>query len=125
MTAETINVNRIADRYIAVWNETDPARRGTLLAEDWSDDATYVDPLMSGEGHAQISALIGAVQDRFPGFRFTRDGGADGYGDKVRFSWALGPEAEPDMIKGTDFAVVKNGRLKSVTGFLDKVPETA
>lgn len=119
------DVNQIADRYVAVWNETDPARRGALLAEGWCDDATYVDPLASGSGHDQIGALIGAVQDRFPGFRFTRDGGADGYGDKVRFSWALGPETEPDMIKGTDFAVVVDGRLKSVTGFLDKVPATA
>jgi hypothetical protein len=26
------------------------------------------------------------------------------------------------MIKGTDFIVVEDGRLKSITGFLDKVP---
>jgi hypothetical protein len=26
------------------------------------------------------------------------------------------------MIKGTDFALVERGRLKSVIGFLDKVP---
>ena len=29
------------------------------------------------------------------------------------------------MIKGTDFAVVEDGRLRSVTGFLDKVPAGA
>jgi hypothetical protein len=29
------------------------------------------------------------------------------------------------MIKGTDFVVVENGRLKSITGFLDKVPTGA
>jgi hypothetical protein len=42
---------QIADRYIAVWNETDPARRRALLAEGWTENATYVDPLMAGEGH--------------------------------------------------------------------------
>lgn len=26
------------------------------------------------------------------------------------------------MIKDTDFAVLENGRLKTVTGFLDKMP---
>ena len=112
----------IADRYIAVWNEADPARRDALLAENWSADVTYVDPLMSGEGREEISALIGAVHARFPDFRFTLAGAADGYGDKVRISWALGPEAEPDMILGTDFIVIDNSRLKSVTGFIDKVP---
>jgi hypothetical protein len=116
---------QIADRYIAAWNETDQHRRSALLAEGWSATATYVDPLGAAEGHDQIGALIGAVQTRFPGFRFALDGVADGYGDKVRFSWTLGPETEPDMIKGTDFAVVHDGRLKSVTGFLNKVPASA
>ncbi|MCO5130823.1 MAG: nuclear transport factor 2 family protein [Xanthobacteraceae bacterium] len=116
------DATHIADRYIAAWNETDPARRDALLAENWSTDATYVDPVMSGEGRAEISALIGAVHARFPGFRFALAGAADGYGDKVRFSWALGPKTEPDMIQGTDFVVIDNGRLKSVTGFIDKAP---
>ena len=119
------DATHIATRYIAVWNETDPARRRALLAESWADNATYVDPLMGGEGHDQIGALIAAVHNRFPGFRFTLDGRVDGYGDKIRFSWALGPETEADMIKGTDFVVVENGRLKSITGFLDKVPTGA
>jgi hypothetical protein len=115
----------IADRYIALWNETDSGRRSALLAEGWSEDATYVDPQMKAAGHDAISTMIGSVHERFPGFRFTLDGNADGYGDRVRFSWLLGPQAEPDMIRGTDFAVVEDGRLKTVTGFLDKVPATA
>jgi SnoaL-like domain len=115
----------IADRYIEVWNETDLVRRNALLADGWCEDATYVDPLMRGDGRDRIGALIGGVHERFPGFRFTLDGCVDGYGDKIRFSWALGPEAEPDMIKGTDFAEIEDGRLKSVIGFLDKVPANA
>ncbi|HEY4083713.1 MAG TPA: nuclear transport factor 2 family protein [Burkholderiaceae bacterium] len=113
---------QIADRYISVWNETDPARRQALLAQDWSETAAYVDPMMAGKGRVQISALIGAVHERFPGFRFTLDGRVDGYGDRVRFSWALGSTTEPDLIKGTDFVLVEDGRVSSVTGFLDKVP---
>lgn len=115
----------IAERYIAVWNEADPVRRNALLAEDWNEDATYVDPLMRGDGREQINTLIGGVHQRFPGFRFSLDGHVDGYGDRIRFAWALGPEAEPDMIRGTDFVVLEAGRLKSVTGFLDKVPAGA
>jgi hypothetical protein len=48
-----------------------------------------------------------------------------GHADKLRFSWALGPASESDMIQGTDFAVVENGLLRSVIGFLDKVPAGA
>jgi hypothetical protein len=116
---------KIANAYISAWNETDPARRRAMISEGWTEDASYVDPLMSGKGREQIDGLICAVQDRFPGFRFALVGQADGHAEHVRFSWSLGPKGDEDMIKGTDFAVVEGGRLKSVTGFLDKVPATA
>jgi hypothetical protein len=59
-----IDAAQIANRYIAVWNETDPARRRALLAEGWTENATYVDPLMAGEGHDEVGALIAAVHER-------------------------------------------------------------
>ncbi len=119
------SARQIADCYIAVWNETDAARRSVLLAEGWEASATYADPMMQARGREHISALIGAVHERFPGFRFALDGQPDAYTDKIRFSWMLGPADQADMIKGTDFAVVADGRLSSVTGFLDKVPTSA
>jgi hypothetical protein len=119
------NPAMIADRYIALWNETDPGRRRDLLASTWTEDATYVDPLMQGAGHGQIDGLIAAVQARFPGFRFALIGQPDGYGDHVRFSWQLGPEGGEGLIEGTDFAVLDGERLKAVSGFLDKVPAGA
>jgi hypothetical protein len=121
MTPET-TPDTIAQRYIAAWNETDVGRRRALIAETWAEDATYVDPLMAGRGHAEVDALMGAVQQRFPGFRFALIGQPDGFGDKVRFSWGLGPGGAEPPIKGTDFVQVEDGRLKSVTGFLDQVP---
>lgn len=115
-------MNDLVDRYIAVWNETDAARRARLIAELWSADASYRDPLMQGEGHAGISQLVAAVHERFPEFRFSRLGAADFHGEHLRFSWALGLDGEEAMIKGTDFALLQHGRLRTVTGFLDQVP---
>lgn len=119
------DVAKIANAYITLWNETDPARRRDLIGQGWTADASYVDPLMSGRGPDEINGLIAGVQQRFPGFRFALVGQADGFGDHVRFSWSLGPKGDEEMIKGTDFAVVADGRLAKVTGFLDKVPATA
>jgi hypothetical protein len=115
----------IATRYIALWNETDPDRRKVLMADLWVEAATYRDPLMHGEGHDQIDALIAGVHRQFPGFRFALVGQPDGYGNQVRFSWQLGPDGIDGPIKGTDFATLENGRLKSVVGFLDQVPSAA
>ncbi len=113
----------IADRYISLWNETRADRRRAMLADLWDEGGTYVDPLMQGSGHDQIDALISAVHQRFPGFRFSLIGKPDGHADHVRFSWQLGPEGTDGPIKGTDFVTVDNGRLKQVVGFLDQVPD--
>jgi len=115
----------IASRYIDLWNEKAPDRRRAILADNWASDARYVDPLMSGNGHDGIDAMIAGVQQRFPAFRFTLIGEPNGYGDNVRFSWGLGPEGVDSPIKGTDFAVVRDGRIQSITGFLDQVPQSA
>lgn len=113
----------LVDRYLAIWNETDPARRRALIASTWSDDATYVDPLMRGEGHDGIDAMIAAAQAQFPGHSFAPLGEPDAHNDRLRFRWTLGPEAGATIVDGTDFAIVApDGRLASVSGFLDRVP---
>lgn len=118
-------VTQVAEDYITLWNETDAARRAAMLAETWTPQASYVDPLMRGVGHAEITGLITAVQQRFPALRFTLLGAADGYGEVVRFSWALGPKGGEAVVKGTDIVRRDGDRICAVTGFLDLVPQAA
>lgn len=119
------DVNTIARNYIDLWNERAPARRREMLAANWTSDARYVDPLMSGDGHDGVDALIAGVQQRFPDFRFRLIGEANGFGDHLRFSWGLGPDGADSPIKETDFAVLCDGRIRSITGFLDQMPASA
>lgn len=118
------SVTELIDRYIAAWNETDEARRRDLLAQTWTDDAVYTDPLVHAETRAGIDSLIEGVQAQFPGFRFHLTGNVDAHNDRVRFRWELGPEGQDAPAAGTDFGVIVGGRLQSVTGFLDRVPST-
>ena len=111
--------------YLATWNETDPERRAALLRERWTEGARYADPLARSDGRAAIDTMIGAVQARFPGFRFARLGTPDGHGEHVRFSWSLGPAGAEAPIKGSDVVVLADGRIDRVIGFLDQVPEGA
>jgi hypothetical protein len=83
------NATDIANRYIGLWNETDAQRRRALIARAWTEDASYVDPLMKGEGHGGIDAMIAGVQERFPGHRFSLRGDPEGHNDRIRFSWTL------------------------------------
>ena len=119
----TVDPAALADRYLAAWNEPEAARRRELIALAWTESASYVDPLMRGDGHAGIDAMIAAVQGKFPGFRFTRVSPVDAHGEYLRFTWELGPAGEPALVVGTDFATVAaDGRLARMTGFIDRAP---
>jgi SnoaL-like domain len=121
-TTMTTEVEQLVDQYIAAWNETDPGTRRELIARTWADDGRYLDPLMSGAGHDGIDVMIGGVQTQFPGYRFRRTGDLDTHNDRVRFAWELGPEDGPALAGGVDFGVVSDGRLQTITGFLEFAP---
>jgi SnoaL-like domain len=118
------DINTTIDRYIAIWNETDAGRRQDLIVQTWTEDATYVDPLVSVEGYEGIDATVAAAQTQFPGYAFRLAGPVDAHHNLARFTWELAPtEAAEPLVIGFDVAVIsEDGRLQDVHGFLDKVP---
>jgi hypothetical protein len=113
----------LIDRYFDTWNETDAGRRRELIASTWSTNAAYLDPLLSGDGHDGIDAMIRAVHERFPHHTFRRTTEVDGFANRLRFSWELRTPDGTPIVKGSDFGLVDTGgRLQAVTGFLDAPP---
>jgi SnoaL-like domain len=122
----TTPYTELAQRYIAAWNESDANVRRAAVDALFADDATYVDPVASAEGRDALTALIGAVQEQFGGFTFRLAGTVDGHHNQLRFGWELGPAGGPAPVVGFDVAVIDEaGRIRSVLGFLDKVPVAA
>ena len=115
------DVTQLVDRYIDMWNETDPARRRDIIARTWTDGGAYVDPLMQAAGREAIDAMVGGVQARFPGARFTRTSDVDAHNDRCRFSWSLGADGAP-IAAGLDVGVIAAERLETITGFIDAAP---
>ena len=115
----TTPITTIVDAYIAMWNEGEPARRRELAGDVFTADASYVDPVMSGEGQDGIEAMVAAAQQQFPGHRFELTQGPDTHNDRVRFAWRL-VGAQGPVANGVDFAsIAPDGRLSAVTGFLE------
>jgi hypothetical protein len=117
----TNDLTNLVNHYIEAWNEPDAGRRGELVQGVFAEQGSYVDPLMSGTGHEGIAAMIGGAQQQFPGHRFELSFGPDAHNDRVRFAWSLyGPDGGEPVAAGVDFATVEaDGRLSSVTGFLE------
>jgi hypothetical protein len=116
------DVNSTIERYFAVWNETDQARRRELIAEAWSADASYLDPLFSAEGRDGVDGMVGAFQAQMPEHRFRLASAVDSHHDRVRFTWHLwSPDSDTPVFTGVDFGVLTDdGRLQSITGFLEQ-----
>jgi hypothetical protein len=113
----------IAENYIAVWNETDPATRRGLISELFTRQAGYTDPLAAVEGRDDLDRLVAGAQAQFAGLVFSLAGEVDGHHDTARFTWHLGePGAGEPMVIGFDVIAVDDGRINQVYGFLDKVP---
>src|SRR3954466_15020109 len=119
---EMSNVTALVDTYIALWNETDPARPRSLVEQTFTPDGRYLDPLMEGQGIDGIDAMVAAAQAQFPGTRFELHAGPDAHNDRVRFSWQLQAAAGGDALAtGHDYGVLAgDGRFASVTGFLER-----
>ncbi|EGD53514.1 nuclear transport factor 2 family protein [Gordonia neofelifaecis] len=121
MTTPT-HAQSTAEVYLQTWNARG-ADRARLLADHWTADAVYVDPLGAATGHDGLADLIGGVQQQFPDFVFQPVGEVDAHHRQMRFQWGLGPAGAPPLIVGFDVIVLADdGRIADVRGFLDQVP---
>jgi hypothetical protein len=117
----------LAGRYIAAWNEADASKRAAAISEVFTADATYTDPLADVQGHEGIGAVLAGAQEQFKGFEFRVLGDVDENHNIGRFQWELVPAGGGEnIVIGFDVVVTdSNGKIKSVYGFLDKVPAGA
>jgi len=115
------DVTTVVDAYIAMWNETDAEARRAIVAEAFGADGAYLDPLMAGEGQDGIDAMVAGAQAQYPSVRFELTSGPDHHHDRVRFAWRMvGSGGAGELARGVDFATLaEDGRLRSVTGFLE------
>jgi hypothetical protein len=117
-----MNVHDIVQRYIDIWNETDPERRRAAIDRLYTEDCAYSDPIGAVNGRAGVDAFVDGVQRQFPGIQFRLVGAVDAHHAQARFYWhAGGPTGEPAAI-GFDVAVLAGDRIRAIYGFLDKAP---
>jgi hypothetical protein len=127
MAANTNRYENAVARYFEAWNAREPEARAKAVSAAWTADGGYTDPLTDVTGHEQIAAVIAGAHEQFPGFAFRLTGAVDGHHDTARFSWELVSEADGSApVSGSDVITLDtDGRIKTVLGFLDRVPAGA
>ncbi|MEV0224462.1 nuclear transport factor 2 family protein [Streptomyces sp. NPDC050704] len=127
MSANQNRYESAVARYFEAWNAAENEALAKAVAAAWTTDGSYTDPLADVSGHDGIAAVIAAAHEQFPGFSFRLTGTVDGHHDIARFGWELVSTADGSApVAGFDvISLDGEGRIRSVRGFLDRVPAGA
>ena len=115
---QTLDQATIVDRYFAAWNERDASARAAAVADAFTDDARYCDPLADVTGHDAIASMMGALQEQHAGLSLRVSSAIDAHHDLLRFAWEA-VDAEGNVtVAGIDVAHISDdGRVVSLHGF--------
>jgi hypothetical protein len=106
-----------------VFGENDPARRREAIDEIWTEEGVFYDP-KSGvhRGRDEIDRVAGAIKATHPDFQYEPIAEPEELGNGGRVQWVSGRPGEPPAYAGTDFIIVRDGRIAALYLFFDKLP---
>jgi hypothetical protein len=131
---------QLVARYVAVWNEPDPAERRRAVAELWTEDAVHllqppqevraaaaalaVEPIFESRGHAELEERVARAYDQFvsPGsFLFRAQGNEARVADAVKFNWEMVSTEGEVVAVGLELVLLEaDGRIRLDYQFIER-----
>jgi hypothetical protein len=94
------DIQEFVDRYVAVWNEDDPAARRAAVEALWAPDAVEYTEQNEYRGHDGLEKRVLGAHDQLvaaQGYRFHLDGPVHAHHDMVVFRTTMTPAAGGDV----------------------------
>ena len=106
-----------------VFGEIDPVRRRATIDEIFHEDAVFYDP-NNGiyRGRDEIDRIAGEIRATHLDFRYQPIAEPEETGNGGRVRWVAGRPGEAPAYAGTDFIIVRDGRIAALYLFFDKLP---
>ena len=105
-----------------VFGENGPARRRGPQ-ELFTEDCVFYDPNKGVyRGRDEIDRIAGVIKAGHPDFRYQPISPPEEMGDGGRVRWVSGSPGKPPSYAGTDFAIVRDGKIVAVYLFFDELP---
>ena len=118
-TASTLLLRNLHD----VFGEIDPVRRRAAIDEIFHEDAMFYEPNGVYRGRDEIDRIAGVIKATHPDFQYQPLSPPEEMGDGCRVRWVSGSPGKPPAYAGTDFIIVRDGKIAAVYLFFDKLPE--
>ena len=118
------SISRLAIRNLEdVFGEGDALRRRAAVDEIFHEDAVFYDPNNGVyRGRDEIHRIAGVIRATHPDFRYRPIAPPEEVGNGGRVRWVSGRPGEAPEYAGTDFVIVRDGRIAAVYLFFDKLP---
>ena len=104
------NPSSLADRYVAVWNETDAERRRNQIAELWTAQGRHFVADREVKGYQALEKRVRESHEknvRDAGNRFRAASDARRLHDTVTFHWEMLPaDGDNVLARGLEFLIV-------------------
>ena len=135
------NPTQLADRYLAMWNDPQPERRGAAVRALWAPTGGQIlqppqdiraraatigffAPVLEARGHDALEARVATAYEEFvaPGkFCFRRRGEATRLNNVVKFEWEMVTVSDGEPAGGgTEFMILdEHGRIENDYQFID------
>src|SRR5947199_290364 len=97
-----------------VFGENDPARRRAAIDEIFTEDCVFYEPRGVYRGRDEIDRVAGAIKATHSDFRYQPIAGPEELGNGGRIQWVSGRPGEAPAYAGTDFIIVRDGRIAAV-----------
>jgi hypothetical protein len=117
-TASTLLLRNLHD----VFGEIDSVRRRAAIDEIFHEDAVFYEPNGTYRGRDEIDRIAGVIKATHPDFEYQPLSPPEPIGDGCRVRWVSGSPGKPPAYAGTDFIIVRNGKIAAVYLFFDKLP---
>ena len=122
-----IRFAELADRYVALWNETDAGARRDAIATLWVPEGEHYVRTLQVKGHAALEQRVTGSHEknvRDGGFLFRATGDAQLLQNTVMFHWEMVPaDGGPVAALGLEFLVLaEDGRIARDYQFILPTP---
>ena len=117
-TVSTLLLRNLHD----VFEEIDPVRRRAAIDEIFHEDAVFHEPNGIYRGRDEIDRIAGVIKATHPDFQYQTLSPPEVVGDAGRVRWVEGSPGKPPVVAGTDFIIVRDGKIAAVYLFFDRLP---
>ncbi len=115
----------LAERYLAVWNESDAQARRRRVAELWAPDGSHITETLVRKGHRAIEAETLAAFDTYVanGFEFTSASSSQAHHNVARLTWRIqAKDSGKVAAAGSNLLILdEGGRIRLDYQFTDRV----